>query len=317
MKNANRIYLIWGIRIVVSILFILSAVAKLYPSPLMGISSFETKYLGAIGIEGDLSKVISRLLIGFEFTLGIFLLLPFYLKKIVIPTTIVLLGAFSLHLSFQVFQGDASNCGCFGELIPMTPLEALIKNILSIGLLILLVTVFKEEIKEKRNIHPVLYTGFSIALLMFILLPQGSSNISGESLKGSESMYSKYFPNLSKGNKLLCFFSPTCEHCMATGKELHELSKKFPGIFPEIKILFMDESDNGSKDEIESFFKFVGKPSDYKVLSIEDFIPIFWNDKNFPGIRYSCNGEERLFFDGTEDNEFDADKLLNDIKRVN
>ena len=186
MKNANRIYLIWGIRIVVSILFILSAVAKLYPSPLMGISSFETKYLGAIGIEGDLSKVISRLLIGFEFTLGIFLLLPFYLKKIVIPTTIVLLGAFSLHLSFQVFQGDASNCGCFGELIPMTPLEALIKNILSIGLLILLVTVFKEEIKEKRNIHPVLYTGFSIALLMFILLPQGSSNISGESIKGSD-----------------------------------------------------------------------------------------------------------------------------------
>ena len=107
MKNANRIYLIWGIRIVVSILFILSAVAKLYPSPLMGISSFETKYLGAIGIEGDLSKVISRLLIGFEFTLGIFLLLPFYLKKVVIPTTILLLGAFSLHLSFQVFQGDA------------------------------------------------------------------------------------------------------------------------------------------------------------------------------------------------------------------
>ena len=105
MKNANRIYLIWGIRIVVSILFILSAVAKLYPSPLMGISSFETKYLGAIGIQGDLSKVISRLLIGFEFTLGIFLLLPFYLKKVVIPTTILLLGAFSLHLSFQVFQG--------------------------------------------------------------------------------------------------------------------------------------------------------------------------------------------------------------------
>jgi hypothetical protein len=79
----------------------------------------------------------------------------------------------------------------------------------------------------------------------------------------------------------------------------------------------MDESDNGSKDEIESFFKFVGKPFDYKVLSIEDFIPIFWNEKNFPGVRYSSNGEERLFFDGTENNEFDADKLLNDIKREN
>ena len=100
MKSSNRKYIVWGIRIIVSLLFIVSAIAKLYPSPLMGISSFETKYLGAIGIEGGLAKVVSRLLIGFEFTLGILLLLPFYLKKITIPSTIALLSAFSIHLFF-------------------------------------------------------------------------------------------------------------------------------------------------------------------------------------------------------------------------
>jgi uncharacterized membrane protein YphA (DoxX/SURF4 family) len=317
MKNTNKTYIAWSIRIIVSILFILSAIAKLYPSPLMGISSFETKYLGAIGIDGGFEKVVSRLLIGFEFTLGIFLLLPFYVKKLVVPATILLLGAFSLHLGFQVLGGDSSNCGCFGELIPMSPLEALVKNILSIGLLIMLITMFKDEIREKMNIHPVLYGGLSIGLIMFISLPQGSSNVSGASIQSGESIYSQYFPDIEKGNKLVCFFSPTCEHCKATGKELYELAQKYPGLMPEVKILFMDESDNGSKSEIESFFKFVGHTSDYKVLSIEDFIPIFWNEKNFPGVRYSSSGEERLFFDGTEDNEFDAEKLLNDLRREN
>ena len=148
MKSSNRKYIVWGIRIIVSILFIVSAIAKLYPSPLMGISSFETKYLGAIGIEGGLAKVVCRLLIGFEFTLGILLLLPFYFKKITIPSTIALLSAFSIHLFFQFIGGDASNCGCFGELIPMTPLEAFIKNILTIGLLVTLLTIFKNDINS-------------------------------------------------------------------------------------------------------------------------------------------------------------------------
>ena len=317
MKNSNKKPLVWSIRIIVSVLFILSAVAKLYPSPLLGISSFEAKYLGTIGIDGDLSKIVSRLLIGFEFTLGILILLPFYLKKLVIPATIVLLSAFSIHLFVQVLGGDASNCGCFGELIPMTPLQALIKNILSIGLLALCLTVLKSEIEDRRNIHPIMYSGLILGLLMFVLLPQGSSSVSGIDLKGDESIYSKYYPNISKGNKLMCFFSPTCEHCIATGKELRKLSEKHPGLMPEIKILFMDESDNGSKDEIASFFKAVGKPYDYKVLSIEEFIPVFWGEKNFPGVRYSSHGTERLFFDGTEDNEFNASRLLNDIRREN
>ena len=30
---------------------------------------------------------------------------------------------FSIHLSTQIF-GDSENCGCFGDLIPMTPLES-------------------------------------------------------------------------------------------------------------------------------------------------------------------------------------------------
>ena len=40
--------------------------------------------------------------------------------------------------------GDSENCGCFGDLIPMTPLQALIKNILT--LLVLLSPILVKNI---------------------------------------------------------------------------------------------------------------------------------------------------------------------------
>jgi thiol-disulfide isomerase/thioredoxin len=316
MTNQSKNQILWGIRILVSALFILSAVAKLYPSPLMGVQGFESKYLGAIGIEGGLAKVISRLLIGFEFSLAILILLPYYLNKIVIPTTIGLLGAFSIHLLVQVINGDASNCGCFGDLIPMTPLQALVKNILTIGLLLIPLTIFKKTLRDNKNVHPILYMGLTLSLMMFLLLPQGSS-VSGKEVLNGESVYSNYFEDINSGNKLLCFFSPTCEHCMETGKELTEMSRKFPGLIPEIRILFMDETYpvNGSEKEIGEYFEFIGARYDYKVLETTEMNDIFWLKKDFPGVLYLCNGKERVFFDGTGEKEFDAKKLIEEIKK--
>ena len=314
--------IVWGIRILVAAVFILSAVAKLYPTPATGIINFEKFYLQeGLGLDLSFSKIVSRLLIGLEFTLAILILLPFYLKKIVIPSIITLLSLFSFHLAIQAIGGDASNCGCFGELIPMTPLEALIKNILTIGLLILPVTIFKDELKEKLNLNPIIIIGLSISLLMFVFVPSISSFGEGELIddsNGVSTKYSKYFQDVDKGNKLLCFFSPTCEHCMETGKEITKLKKKYPGLIPDIdhiKIFFMDEAGNGSQSEIESFFDYIGANYDYKVLPDDVFVPLFWAEKDFPGVLYMYNGIERVFFDGIDENEFDGNKLIDELKR--
>ncbi len=316
MTTNTKKNIVWAIRILVAAVFVLSAYAKLYPSAAMGISSFETKYLGSIGFDGAFAKVFSRLIIGLEFSIAILILMPFYLKKIVIPVTIGLLTVFSIHLMMQVFGGDAGNCGCFGELIPMTPLQALIKNLITIGLLILPLTKLKEGLTEKKNLHAIFHVGLLVSLLMFVFIPQGgASNSETVEVKSGESEYSIYFENIGKENKILCFFSPTCEHCMETGKKLTELKAKFPGMMPEINILFMDEAENGSPEEIKAFFEFIGAEYSYKVLTIDEFIPIFWKDKNFPGVKYLYNGQERVFFDGTEDNEFNADKLMEEIKK--
>jgi thiol-disulfide isomerase/thioredoxin len=315
--------IIWAIRIIVAAVFILSAVGKLWPNPVFGIGTFEGKYLGEIGITGGLAKIVSRLLIGLEFSLAILILMPFYLKKIVFPATIGLLAVFSVHLMIQTVGGEVSNCGCFGDLIPMTPLQALIKNLVTISLLILPLTILKNGLNEKKSINPLIYVGLSISLLMFVLIPQGGGSGDGgkDVVIAGESEYSKYFEDINEGNKLLCFFSPTCEHCMETGKVLTELKIKYPGIMPDIRMLFMDEAGDGSPQDIKAYFEFIGAEYSYRVLSIEDFLPVFWSDHNFPGVKYLYNGEERIFFSGPEEGAFDyemlfdKEKLLEEIKK--
>ena len=167
MKKEN---LSWILRLIISALFIVSAVAKLYPSPYFAISTFEVKQLYPLGFSEGFAPYFSRILIGIEFALGIAILLKDYLKKITIPATILLLAVFTIHLSYTTFvSGNAGNCGCFGELIPMTPVEAIIKNIIAIGLLIWLFKILPAD--GKSNFWLLKSVGLGCVLALFMLAP--------------------------------------------------------------------------------------------------------------------------------------------------
>ncbi len=160
----------WILRLIISALFILSAVAKLYPSPYFAISTFEVKQLYPLGFSEGFAPYFSRILIGIEFALGIAILLKDYLKKITIPATILLLAVFTIHLSYTTFvSGNAGNCGCFGELIPMTPVEAIIKNIIAIGLLVWLFKILPAD--GKSNFWLLKSVGLGCVLALFMLAP--------------------------------------------------------------------------------------------------------------------------------------------------
>lgn len=167
MKKEN---LSWILRLIISALFIVSAVAKLYPSPYFAISTFEVKQLYPLGFSEGFAPYFSRILIGIEFALGIAILLKDYLKKITIPATILLLSVFVIHLSYTTFiSGNSGNCGCFGELLPMTPVEAIIKNIIAIGLLIWLIKLLPAD--GKSNFWLLKSVGLGCVLALFMLAP--------------------------------------------------------------------------------------------------------------------------------------------------
>ncbi|UGS22723.1 DoxX family protein [Flavobacterium channae] len=160
----------WILRLVISALFIVSAIAKLYPSPYFSISTFEVKQLYPLGFSEGFAPYFSRILIGIEFALGIAILLNHYLKKITIPATILLLSVFVVHLSYTTFvSGNSGNCGCFGELIPMTPVEAIIKNIIAIGLLVWLNKLLPKD--GKSNFWLLKSVALGCILGLFMLAP--------------------------------------------------------------------------------------------------------------------------------------------------
>lgn len=164
----KKIYVSWAIRILIVLIFMVSGIAKLFP-----VWAFE-KQMVDLGITSwCYAPYLSRLIIALELSIGILILQPHFLKRIVIPGTILLLLAFCVHLTLQMIAHGAmvGNCGCFGQLIPMTPLEAFIKNIITIGLLIYLFTIVKEKEKGKNKFIYLIFTYTVVALLLFILFP--------------------------------------------------------------------------------------------------------------------------------------------------
>ena len=341
----------WILRLIISALFILSAVAKLYPSPYFAISTFEVKQLYPLGFSENVAPYFSRILIGIEFALGIAILLKDYLKKITIPATILLLAVFTIHLTYTTFiSGNSGNCGCFGELIPMTPVEAIIKNIIAIGLLVWLFKLLPTD--GKSNFWLLKSVGLGCILALFMVAPMKSStttidnsNFSEEQNIGTivdttlstvlptiekaidsvnkikeeikideptakKSGYANFFPNIDKDKKILCFFAPGCDHCQETAKQLTEMKQKDKS-FPEVSIIFMDEE----VDKIPAFFDIAGKKYPYQIVDVISFWNVLGNTRDTPGVKYIWNGNEIKFYDGINENKFNASELKKTIKK--
>lgn len=146
MNTSTRNKLILALRIVTTILFVFSAVAKLYP-----IEAFEKQLVDLGFASWTTAPYLSRAIIGFEAFLGFAFLQRNYLRRFFIPATALLLVVFCVHLAYTIYTtGNSGNCGCFGQLIKMTPLEALIKNIFTLVLLGYLHKITKNY--EGRNI---------------------------------------------------------------------------------------------------------------------------------------------------------------------
>ena len=350
----NKKNISWIIRIVVALLFIVSAVAKLYPSPYFAISTFEVKQLYTLGFSETVAPYFSRILIGIEFALGFLLLINHHLKRITIPITIGLLVVFIGHLSYVTFLsgGNSGNCGCFGELIPMTPIEAIIKNIIAVGLLVWLWKIIEND--KKSNFWILTTVTLGCILSLFMLAPMKAAttsitvsnenidtlnnpdsvfvttdlNLSTDLLNKSEdslktktekvtedvkkevgpkpvfSGYSEFYADIDKGQKILCFFVPGCEHCRDAARDLNALQKKHKD-FPQVQIVFMDEES----EKIPDFFKYAGKQFPYKVIDVIPFWTKLGSGKDTPGVVYLHNGNLIKFYDGIAEKAFNSKAL--------
>mgnify|MGYP001027968117 FL=1 len=325
-------YLPWSIRILIAALFLVSAYGKVYPDPSAygTISMFEIKQLYPLGFSAELAKIFSRSLIGVEFALGLLLLFPFDLKKWVIPSLIAMLGIFVVHLSIEILTtGNKGNCGCFGALLPMTPLEAIMKNVLSIGLLALLWKRYGAQLPERSNIW-FLTTILSLCmLLMFIFVPTYKAATVTESSVGEPGPDTTQIaigdPVVSSPETIAGTTEISKDTTKTKPKDIGPKSKKsgyekyFANINEGKKIIcfFAPSCDHcratakqltalknstpgfpeiqilfmdEAAEEIPDFFKFAGATYQHKVLDIIEFWGVLGGNRDVPGVAYLWNG---------------------------
>lgn len=350
----------YSLRILLALLFLISAVAKIakgwipeFPfidfSPHFALTTFENKQLIPMGFSEFWAGYFSRTLIGCELALGLLLLQPHYFKRLVLPMSFLILMIFSVHLTYEIIAtGNKGNCGCFGALLPMTPLQALIKNVLAMGLLGFLYKRYAKE-DDLLNFNWVMNVTLSSILLIYLVGPMTKKNTNVpiplveesnaldtvnkgavDTLKATiepktnndtqnvvvevlpepqkkSSGYAKFYLDIDKGKKILCFFAPGCDHCKETAKELTKLKKQVKD-FPEMKIIFMDEET----ELIPAFFDFAGSKYTFQVLDVASFWQAMGGTKDTPGVIYLWNGNIMKEYDGINEKKF----KMSEFKKV-
>lgn len=118
------------------------------------------------------SLSLSVFMITLEILAGVALLLG-WMKKFVLWLLLALIVFFTFLTGYAYLSGKFTNCGCFGDCLPITPLTSFLKDLLLLALIILLLfgqryilPVFKPRVRTSILMASLL---FSLALQWYVL----------------------------------------------------------------------------------------------------------------------------------------------------
>ncbi len=170
MKIIARIF-----QIFVGILFIFSGLVKLNDP--LGFSYKLDEYFSAavLGLEflQPLALPIAIFVVIFEVVIGVMLLLGFQ-KKFTAWSLLLMIVFFTFLTFYSAYFNKVTDCGCFGDAIPLTPWESFTKDVI---LLIMIIVLFMKQdywysafAKAKSSIITLLATIGCFALAYYVLM---------------------------------------------------------------------------------------------------------------------------------------------------
>lgn len=200
-----------------------------------GAQSFTWTFID-MGINSQLwAGVVARVMIGLEFMIAAFLLAHIFLRQLTYPITIGVLVIFTIYLIMLIaIYGNTGSCGCFGEDLPMTPMNGIWKNIAMIAATVCLYFLYPvKPYKHQEWIAVVL--GMLVIVIPFIVDPvsSGTTPTTENKAINMDVLYAKdTIPSveLRKGKHIVAFMSLTCPHCRKAAKKLAIVHKKNPQI---------------------------------------------------------------------------------------
>lgn len=190
----------------------------------MPVDDFTDTIFSRINVSWGLAAFTARFFIGLEAALGLLLLLNVSgRKKWVLASSLVLLLAFSGYLvGLWAMQGNNVDCGCMGNVMPMSPMWSLVKNAVLIAIIIILLVAKPQPAGKAAAENLFVLVTVLLIVAPFIIYP---------SKLPMELLYAKNQPqqpvqNLRKGKHVICLLSLTCSHCRHAAKIIHEINSK-------------------------------------------------------------------------------------------
>lgn len=253
------------LRFALGAVFIFSAYTKIRSTGLFEIILIDQ------GVTADrmTAAYLTRLLISLELFLGISFFQPYLIKKLIAPSTLAILGGFSIYLIYLMFaKEDVQHCGCFGDFIRISPRASLMKNLVLMAMAWYLIQ-FSDvgERKTSKGWLIPMFVGVISLVVVFVVLPvrfpEGNPFVP----------YTHFQPvgavDLNRGEYLIAVFSLDCPHCQQTAKELGRLEQHIDHL-PQIYCLFWQEDTT----TVKTFFRLTGTEYPYHEISADEFFDL-------------------------------------------
>ena len=226
----------------------------------------------------------TRFIISLETWLGLCLLLSLYVRFI-LRFSLVLLLIFSIHLLYLVAIGDTGNCGCYGEMISMSPVASLGKNVV-----LLAVNGFLLRYAYRGNKKPRitwLFLPMLFAATMFVWQSQTPPDEVVEKLPTFETETGIDFAN---GSYLVAILNLGCEHCQEAAQQIAVWQNNGTDL-PQVAALFFAEGDTTVAD----FNTITGSNFPYQMIDVNTFFDLIGSAP--PRIYWIVDGQVKQYWD--------------------
>lgn len=240
-----------ALRLLLSATFLLSAYTKA-----IDFSSFELRILDTQLVGWAFAPYLSAAFIFAEYLIGFYFLSFFFKSKALNYLTSGFLLVFTMYLfALLAVKGNDVNCGCMGESIAFTPWQAIVKNLLSGGILLLIFIFEKQELSSfTPGKWPFVLLAILGILSTAVTIPPIGSNpkplhppayFNHHLIKeaGFNPVVTYEFEN--KQNYFVAFLSMSCGHCRIAAERISLIQKAYPQI-PIFLVLNGDSTEVGS-----------------------------------------------------------------------
>lgn len=219
MKAKDIVLLV--LRLLIGGMFITTAIMKL-----LSLDNFEA-YIYSFNIFSFLlSTVVARLIIMAELLLGICLMSKM-LYKYAWWLTMLMLAGFTVFLIYVAIFRNDTNCHCFGDIIEVDPAHSIIKNVVT---MVLMLFIRKEEDYQFKGKKWALIAAVAVSFIVpFCVFPMDAvynkfvspvdevNNATFEKILADSTM-SDF--DIHDGNYVVAVYASGCKYCKMSAKRM-------------------------------------------------------------------------------------------------